>query len=213
MRRAGIIAGVVGIAAALAWQATAATGNAPTVTEANPGAFPDRAYVLTLPKRQPLTTGQVKVTENGEPVDTLSVLPAGSAVSGFATILVIDASNSMKGAPITNAMAAGRVFASKKPPNAQVGVITFNDKATVRLAPTRDRKALEAALGEARPRLGKAPISTTLSRRRGFSCLRAAPRPVRSCFSPTAPTSAAPRPRTMSSGASRTTRCGCSRLA
>ncbi len=149
MRRAGILAGLAGLVAALAVQATAATGSTPTVIEANPGAFPDRAYILTLPKRQPLTTAQVKVTENGQPVDTLTVLPAGAAVGGFATILVIDASNSMKGAPIVGAMAAGRAFAAKKPPNAEVGVITFNRTSTVRLAPTRNRRTVQAAL--ARP--------------------------------------------------------------
>jgi tight adherence protein B len=145
--RASIGVGVAGIAAALALAATAvAADSAPTLVEANPGAFPDRAYVLGLPKRQPLTTAQVKVSENGKPVDSLAVIPAGDAVGGFATILVIDASNSMKGAPIVNAMAAGRAFAAKKPPNAEVGVIVFNKNAVVRLPPTRNRTAVQGAL-------------------------------------------------------------------
>ena len=116
MTRARIagLAAVSALAATLAAAATAATAAAPTLVEANPGAFPDRAYVLTLPKRQQLTAGQVKVTENGQPVDTLTVIPAGAAVGGFATILVIDASNSMKGAPISNAMAAGRAVVTTR---------------------------------------------------------------------------------------------------
>ena len=149
MRRVGIVAGVLVGAAVFAAQATAA--ESPTVVEANPGAFPDRAYVLTLPARQPLTAGQVKVTENGDPVEALTVIPAGAAGGGFTTILLIDASNSMKGAPIIDAMAAGRAFAAKQPPNASVGVIAFNKNATVILAPTRNKAAVQAALAKPPP--------------------------------------------------------------
>ena len=153
MRRALTLAGLAGIAAVFATQATAA-GSAPTVAEANPGAFPDRAYVLTLPKRQSLKTAQVKVTENGRPVDSLSVVPAGAAAGGATTILLIDASNSMKGGPITSAMAAGRAFAAKKPANAKIGVIMFNKTSVVRLAPTRDLAKIQAALSKP-PALGE----------------------------------------------------------
>ena len=38
-------------------RAAADVGRGRQLTEANPGAFPDRAYVLTLPKRQTLTHG------------------------------------------------------------------------------------------------------------------------------------------------------------
>ncbi len=144
MRRVGIVAGVLVGAAIFAAQAIAA--ESPTIVEANPGVFPDRGYVLTLPARQALSAGQVKVTENGNPVDGLTVIPAGAANGGFATILLIDASNSMKGAPIKDAMAAGRAFAAKQPPNASVGVIVFNKNADVRVAPTRDKAAVQSAL-------------------------------------------------------------------
>ncbi len=148
MTRAGIVAGVTGVAAVLATAATAASGGSPTIIEANPGAFPNRAYVLTMPKRQQITASQVEVTENGKPVKSVTVTPAGAAVDGFATIMVIDASNSMKGAPIVDAMAAGRAFAAKKPPNAQVGVIVVNDTVTLRVAPTRNAAAVKAALAK-----------------------------------------------------------------
>lgn len=148
MKRIAVIGALIALAAAFAALPSAAATGGITVTEANPGAFPDRAYVLTLTKPQTLTTANVKVTENGDPVDSLSVLPAGSAAGAFATMLVIDASNSMKGEPIANAIAAGKAFAAKKPPNAEVGIITFNDKATVVLAPTRSRAAINAALSK-----------------------------------------------------------------
>lgn len=148
MTRAGVVAGVTGVAAVLVAAATAASGGSPTIVEANPGAFPNRAYVLTMPKREQITASQVEVTENGKPVKSVVVTPAGAAVDGFATILVIDASNSMKGAPIVDAMAAGRAFAAKKPPNAQVGVIVVNDTVTLRVSPTRNAAAVTAALAK-----------------------------------------------------------------
>ncbi len=151
MKRIAVVVGLAGILAAFAVQATAAADGSVKLTEANPGAFPDRAYVLTLPKRQALTTGQVKVTENGDPPDSLSVVPAGAAVGGFATILVIDASNSMKGTPIKDAMAAARAFAAKKPPNAEIGVVAFNKNAVIRLPPTRNKRKIATALAGTPP--------------------------------------------------------------
>ena len=60
--------------------------------------FPDRAYILTLPeaKKPALTTDDVSVTENGAPMKNLAVLSAASG-KGIGTVLLIDASNSMKG--------------------------------------------------------------------------------------------------------------------
>src|SRR5690349_6507478 len=98
-----LIASIVPIAAILAASASAATSAPIVVTEANPGAFPDRAYILTLPKPQKLGTKDVKVTENGEPVNNLTVVPAGDQPGSSATILAIDASNSMAGRPIADA--------------------------------------------------------------------------------------------------------------
>ena len=91
------------------------------------------------------------MTENGDPPDSLSVVPAGAAVGGFATILVIDASNSMKGAPIKDAMAAARAFAAKKPPNAEIGVVAFNKNAVIRLPPTRNKRKIATALAGTPP--------------------------------------------------------------
>ena len=48
------------------------------VVEAGSALFPDRAYVLTLaePQEPALTTEDVTVTEDGQPVKNLSVLSA-----------------------------------------------------------------------------------------------------------------------------------------
>src|SRR5690242_12945593 len=71
------------------------------LVEAGGAQFPFRSYVLTLPKAQRLPLSHLHVTEGGRPVHALSVLPAQAAKQGqFGLVLAIDASDSMKGAPI-----------------------------------------------------------------------------------------------------------------
>src|SRR5439155_26190553 len=77
--------------------------------------FPYRAFVLTTSKPVGLDSGSVVVRENGQPVNGVSVIRATSAKTGtFGAVLVIDASDSMRGAAIGGAMKAARVFASHK---------------------------------------------------------------------------------------------------
>ncbi len=52
----------------------------------------------------------------------------------------------MRGQPVVEAMKAARAFAAQRNPNAKLGVVFFNKKATVALAPTRDSEAIRAAL-------------------------------------------------------------------
>lgn len=144
MRR--LLASAAVLAATLAGVAAAAQPAAVKITEANPGAFPDRAYILTLPKQQKLVTKDVKVTENGQAVDGLTVVPAGNLPGTSATVLAIDASNSMRGLPIEDAMAAARAFAAKRPPNAKLGVVLFSGKVSTLLEPTTNGADIKAAL-------------------------------------------------------------------
>ena len=75
--------------------------------------FPDRTYVLTLPDEMVLQAGAVKVRENGKLVEDVSVVPANQAETGeFGVVLVVDASDSMKGTAIVRAMEAARAFAT-----------------------------------------------------------------------------------------------------
>ena len=96
----------VAVAVMAAVPATAAA-KAPQLTPLASARFPDRAYVLTLPGERRLTAEDVEVRENGEPVASPSLAPADRlGNSAFASVLVIDASRSMKGDAIANAMAA-----------------------------------------------------------------------------------------------------------
>jgi tight adherence protein B len=135
------------VAAVVAYPAAAAGSGDVQVVEAGSALFPDRAYILTLPAKPktPLTTDGVKVTENGKPVGNLSVLSSASA-EGIGTVLLIDASNSMKGS-IKSAMAAARAFAARNP-GQPLSVVFFNARPTVALRLTTDRKQVQAALAK-----------------------------------------------------------------
>jgi tight adherence protein B len=106
-----------------------AQGPAPTLSETSTSGFPDKAYLVTLPSTQPLTEKNVAVTENGSPVLSLGVAPPGGNKSG--ALLLIDASNSMKGAPIESAMAAARAFLKERKPNLPVAIVVFGPDDTV----------------------------------------------------------------------------------
>lgn len=141
MRRALLTLAAAVALAVLAGTAAAATGS-PQLVESG-GVFPDRQYALTLPQKQQLNARNVVVTENGQPVDGLAVIAPGADSS---TILAIDASNSMAGAPIAGAMRAARAFAANRNPNTRMGVVFFNDDVTVALQPTRDRSEIASVL-------------------------------------------------------------------
>jgi len=109
--------------------------------------FPDRAFVLAVPKPLALKGARVHVEENGRSVVGVTVVPARATLSRtFGVVLVIDASNSMRGVAITQAMKAARVFAGHKAASAALGVVTFNRTASVVLLPTADTKAVMASL-------------------------------------------------------------------
>jgi len=119
------------------------------LTESPSSGFPDRAYLLTLPKTQPLTTTQLVVTENDGPVVGLGVQPPGGSSSG--AVLLIDASNSMEGAPIDGAMAAARAFLAERKDDLPVSVVVFGPDDTVLASFTTDGEDLSAAVAQAPP--------------------------------------------------------------
>ena len=141
------LAAAAAVAAIAAFPAAAAEQSGVQVVEAGSALFPDRAYVLTLDEKRDsaLTTDDVKVTEDGRLVKNLSVLSAASA-EGIGTVLLIDASNSMKGS-INSAMEAARAFAARNP-GQPLSVVFFNVKPTVALPLTTDRKQINAVLAK-----------------------------------------------------------------
>jgi tight adherence protein B len=135
------------VASIAAFPAAGADEGGVQIVEAGTALFPDRAYILTLPTKpeSALTTADVKVTEDGKPVKNLAVLSSASA-DGIGTVLLIDASNSMK-TSIQSAMQAARAFAARNP-GQPLSVVFFNAKPTVALRFTTDRAAINKVLAK-----------------------------------------------------------------
>lgn len=130
-------------------------GASPALQEERTAGFPDRAYILQLPQSRALTPSQLDVTENGGPVLGLGVEAPGGSASG--AILMIDASNSMRGAPIDGAMNAARAFLTERTDDLPVAIMTFGPSSTVLADFTTDNEELTAAVAE-NPPLGEGTI-------------------------------------------------------
>jgi tight adherence protein B len=126
---------LLGIAGALCGVLLAATPTAQASAGLHLAAlqaqFPGRAFSLVLPRPLSLATGQVHITENGGPVVGASIVPASALPRlRFGVVLVIDASESMAGAPIRDAIAAADRFAAHNAVNEQLAVVAFNRTVT-----------------------------------------------------------------------------------
>jgi tight adherence protein B len=143
------LAALVAPAAALGQGAQGAEGAPLKLTESPSSGFPDRAYLLALPQTRALDASQLSVTENGGPVVSLGVQPPGGTSSG--AILLIDASNSMEGAPINGAMAAARAFLAERKDDLPVAIVVFGPEDSVLADFTTDKAELAAAVSKAPP--------------------------------------------------------------
>ncbi len=150
MRRivaASLAAVVAALAAGSSTAAAAADSGLRLVDSA--GRFPERAYVLALPPRLPLDRSRVKVTESGNRVSNLTVVPASAADPGdFGVVLLLDASLTMRGKPIADAMDAARAFASRRPPNQKLAIVSFNSETRLLLPFTSNDRQIENALSQ-----------------------------------------------------------------
>src|SRR5436189_541451 len=121
------LAGTLAVAlCAAAAAAPPALAEGPRISPAGNPAFPDRAYSLRIPSQLALSASDVDVRENGQPAQQVAVASAQNANQGeFGTVLVIDASDSMRGGGIAGAMNAAQAFAARRAPEQALGVITF----------------------------------------------------------------------------------------
>jgi Flp pilus assembly protein TadB/Mg-chelatase subunit ChlD len=147
MRRILLLGALLTTALVSASAASSGGKSGVQMTEAGGAKFPNRAFVLSLPSERALKADQVQVTENGNAVAGVIVTPASAAGgTAFGSVLIVDASDSMAGKPITAAMAAARAFEDRRNPNEQIALITFNDTPTVLLPFTRSAAKVDAAL-------------------------------------------------------------------
>ncbi len=148
--------------ASVAFGAEPATGI--RLAEATGSNFPDMAFVLSLPEQRQLDAADIRVRENGAPVQDVTVVKPGA--EDLAVVLVIDASNSMKGAPIEGAMAAARAFAERRTPGQPLSLITFNSSVDVVVPLTNDGVLIREALAKAPPLADKTHIYDALDKAR-----------------------------------------------
>lgn len=150
MRRLARIVVAGAALAALAVPAGALGQGAPLrLTESPSSGFPDKAYLLQLPVTRPLSASQLTVTENDGPVVGLGVEPPGGSSSG--AVLLIDASNSMEGAPIVGAMNAARAFLAQRKDDLPVAVVVFGPDDSVLAEFTTDGAELTSAVAQTPP--------------------------------------------------------------
>jgi tight adherence protein B len=107
------------------------------------------AQALRLTSNSPLGAAATKMTvnENGLPVKGLTVTVQGAASGGRpGTVLLIDHSRSMTGAPLDSAVAAARAFVASHSSTEPIGIIYFAQNQTVASPLTTDTAALQQAL-------------------------------------------------------------------
>lgn len=107
--------------------------------------WPNRQLVLSLPAKRILTKEQIAVLEDGEPVQNPKIV-SESKNRKRGVILAIDASLTMRGEPIRQAMIAARSFARRRSANTPIGVIFFARDAHLALRPTIDAKRIRTTL-------------------------------------------------------------------
>jgi tight adherence protein B len=147
MKRRVTLATALAAVAVLGAAVPASAAGGPRLTPLTSVRFPDRAYVLAIPTSATLNAASIEVRENGREMAGVSDVPAQLADSKtFGVMLAVDASDSMRGKPISAAMAAARAFASQRATTQSLGLILFNDDVRVVLEPTTDAEAIEKAL-------------------------------------------------------------------
>jgi tight adherence protein B len=144
---------VLSVIVALLATTPALAGSGDTrLTRVKDARFPERAFVLTLPVQRTLLPETVKVHENGRSVSRPSVIPADVVgVDAFASVLVLDATETMRGRPIKDAVAAAQAFVRKRNPQQRIGIVTFNRSARVVLPLTADGSEIADAFSAVPP--------------------------------------------------------------
>lgn len=145
MKRPAALLAVLVVASGLSGVARASTG-ALTIAPVERLQFPDRGYLVGLPMSRQLNASDVVVRENGESVPNVSFVPALRSSERFATLLVIDTSDSMRGKPLADAFAAARRFAARLAPSEWVGLLTFNHAIRLVQKPSNNGTTLSSAL-------------------------------------------------------------------
>jgi tight adherence protein B len=136
VRRWLALAVVLGAAllASAAAPARAATGDF-RIRQVDTSGYPNVAITVSVPGH--LSADSLQVTEDGKPAPIVTVRPLATGDQTFDVVLAIDTSDSVRGAPLAAAVSAAEGFVQQLPVGVGVGVLTFDDNATV-LQPVTD---------------------------------------------------------------------------
>lgn len=141
---------VVAAMALVSASASFAASTGATVTPVGRVPFPERAYIVDLPRVVSAAAVHPKIRENGLVVAGATLTPISSSDVATGVVLAIDASQSMAGKPLRAALGAAGNFIARRNPNTLVGLVTFNGKVTVDQELTTDGAALRGALQRTR---------------------------------------------------------------
>jgi tight adherence protein B len=148
-RPLALLASVWAAAALCAAAAQADTNGFTHLTQIGRVRSPERAFLLDLAPGTTVSRSRIQVRENGKRIAGFSFTPIQAVEGRFGAVLLIDASDSMRGAPSQAALKAAQAFVRRAGPNEHVGVVAFNRNATVLVRPSDGVGALRTAL--ARP--------------------------------------------------------------
>ena len=134
---------LLGVAAIPAHDAVAASGV--SIRDVDVSEFPTVRLIVSTQEAVELSDREVEVVENGLAVDVgeVQLLGGGDRVDA---VLAIDVSNSMRGRPLSTALAAARTFVAGVPASMPLGVVTFSDEPAVLSALAEDRASVEGAV-------------------------------------------------------------------
>ncbi len=121
------------------------------LAEPDDSQFPDVTVVVTADRDgrpfASLSAENVTVTEGGQPARVMSVRRAQDSGMSLSVVLTIDTSGSMEGATIAAAKSAANALAQRLSPADAAAVVAFSDRVDVRQPVTRDRGAVQRAIG------------------------------------------------------------------
>jgi tight adherence protein B len=152
VRRLLSLLAAVALAATLGTAARADTGGFTHLTQIGRVRAPDRGFLLDLPPATQVARNRIGVFENGKQIRSFRLTPIQAVEGRFGVVLVLDASNSMRGPAEQAALSAARAFVRRAGSSVRIGVVAFNRDATVLATPEQGGAALAGALSR-QPRL------------------------------------------------------------
>ena len=119
------------------------------IPSVNTSGWPTVRVGLTLPaSAKGAEPTAVRVWENGVEIQGPRIKSLSAERQAVDVVLLIDVSGSMKGAPIADAQAAARRFASTMGPRDRIAVVAFGPRATVIGGLTGDQFAVQSNLAK-----------------------------------------------------------------